>query len=157
LVFAESTGRRLGAIRRLRWEDINWEHRTIRWSAQFDKKRKEWVVPAPEAVLKELRQFQRLFEAVGGWIFASQQNPAVPMGRDAFTELLNKAERRASLPKLEGGLWHPYRRKWTTERKHLSPTNVAAAGGWKNTATLLTCIRSPQTTRSSPSRLRSAK
>ena len=29
------------------------------------------------------------------------------------------AKEKAGLPKLEGGLWHPYRRKWATERKYL--------------------------------------
>jgi integrase len=143
LVLAESTGRRLGSIRRLRWEDIHWEHQTIRWSAQFDKKRKEWVVPVPDGVLKELRHFQRLLGAVGGWIFASETTSETLMDRDAFKRLLERAERRAGLPKLDGGLWHPYRRKWATERKHLSLTDVAAAGGWKNTATLLTCYQQP--------------
>ncbi len=47
------------------------------------------------------------------------------------------------LPKLAGGLWHPYRRKWATGRKHLSITDVAAAGGWRDTATLLTCYTQP--------------
>jgi hypothetical protein len=50
---------------------------------------------------------------------------------------------KAQLPKLAGGLWHPYRRKWATERKHLSITDVAAAGGWQDTATLLTCYQQP--------------
>ena len=42
-----------------------------------------------------------------------------------------------------GGLWHPYRRKWATERKHHSLKDVAAAGGWKDTETLLTCYQQP--------------
>lgn len=41
------------------------------------------------------------------------------------------------------GLWHPYRRKWATERKHLPLKDVAAAGGWKDTETLLTCYQQP--------------
>lgn len=49
----------------------------------------------------------------------------------------------ADLPKLKGGLWHPYRRKWATERKHLSIKDVAVAGGWKDHETLLTCYQHP--------------
>ena len=49
----------------------------------------------------------------------------------------------AKLPKLRGGLWHPYRRKWATERKHLPIRDVAAAGGWNDTETLLTCYQQP--------------
>ncbi len=33
-------------------------------------------------------------------------------------------------------LWHAYRRKWATERKHLPDADVAAAGGWANPNTL---------------------
>lgn len=42
---------------------------------------------------------------------------------------------------MTGGLWHPYRRKWATERKHHALTDVAAAG--KDTETLLTCSQQP--------------
>lgn len=35
-------------------------------------------------------------------------------------------------------LWHAYRRKWATERKDLPLKDVAAVGGWKDVATLIT-------------------
>lgn len=60
-----------------------------------------------------------------------------------FNKWLRVAEVHADLPKLKGGLWHPYRRKWATERKHRSPTDVAAAGGWKDLDTLLRCYQQP--------------
>jgi hypothetical protein len=53
------------------------------------------------------------------------------------------AERKAGLPKLRGGAWHPYRRKWATERKHLPITDVAAAGGWADVQTLIDCYQQP--------------
>ena len=59
--------------------------------------------------------------------------------RDTLNSWLEKAEKRAKLDRLEGGLWHPYRRKWATERKHHPLKDVAAAGGWKDVNTLLTC------------------
>jgi hypothetical protein len=37
----------------------------------------------------------------------------------------------------QGSLWHGFRRKWATERKGLPLGDVAAAGGWRNTETLL--------------------
>ena len=45
-------------------------------------------------------------------------------------------ENLAKLPEVEGGDFHPYRRKWSTERKHLPDVDVAAAGGWSNTRAL---------------------
>jgi len=47
------------------------------------------------------------------------------------------------LPKLDGGLWHPYRRAWATSRKHLPTVDVAAAGGWSDVGTLLRCYQRP--------------
>lgn len=51
------------------------------------------------------------------------------------------AERAAGVEKLEGSLWHAYRRKWASERMHLPLKAVADAGGWKDTTTLLTCYQ----------------
>lgn len=141
LVLAEATGRRLGSIRQLRWDDVDFERGTIRWRAEADKKRKEWVVPIPGPLLEELRQARRKLGAVGGWLFAAEKNPEVPMDRHLFDKWLTVAEQRAGLEKLVGGLWHPYRRKWATERKHLPLKDVAAVGGWTDTETLLNCYQ----------------
>jgi hypothetical protein len=53
------------------------------------------------------------------------------------------AERIAELPKLRGGVWHPYRRKWATARKGLPLADVAQAGGWKSQETLARCYQQP--------------
>jgi integrase len=143
LVLAEATGRRLGSIRQLRWEDIDFHRPTIRWRAEADKKGREWVIPVPASLLEELKQFRRKLGAVGGWLFAADHNPERPMDRHLFDRWLMVAEGAAKLPKLEGGLWHPYRRKWATERKGHSLKDVAAAGGWQDTETLLKCYQQP--------------
>jgi hypothetical protein len=62
-----------------------------------------------------------------------------------FDKWLRVAEETAKLPKLSSGMWHPYRRMWATERKHHSLKDVAAAGGWKDTETLLTCYQQADT------------
>jgi hypothetical protein len=63
------------------------------------------------------------------------------MSRHCARDLLLRAERLAGLEPLDGSLWHAYRRKWATERKHLPAVDVAAAGGWKNTTTLARCYQ----------------
>jgi integrase len=143
LVLAEATGRRLGSIRQLHWEDIDFGKGMIRWRAEADKKRRESVVPLPPKLVDELRAFRRVLSAVAGLVFAAEKDAKRAMDRHLFDHWLAYAERKAGLPKLVGGLWHPYRRKWATERKHLSITDVAAAGGWRDTATLLTCYTQP--------------
>ena len=78
------------------------------------------------------------------WTFdESLAGAAEPMDRHLFDKWLTVAERVAGLPKLVGGLWHPYRRKWATERKAHPIKDVAAAGGWKDVETLLTCYQQP--------------
>ena len=143
LVLAEATGRRLGSIRQLRWEDVDLQHEQIRWRAEADKKGRESVVPIPTELAEELRVFRRRLGAVGGWVFSGERLPDQPMDRHLFDRWLTVAEQKAKLPKLNRGLWHPYRRKWATERKHLSLKDVAEAGGWKDTETLLTCYQQP--------------
>ncbi len=54
---------------------------------------------------------------------------------------LRRAEVMAQLPKQRGSLWHAYRRKWATERKHLPDADVAAAGGWKELESLRQCYQ----------------
>lgn len=142
LVLAEGTGRRIGSIRQLRWDDFDFTGGSVRWRAEADKKRKEWVVPLPDALLEEVRRFRlKLGGAFGGLLFPSRRDVARPMGREVFQKALVHAESHAELPKLPGGLWHSYRRKWASERKHLPLVDVAAAGGWKDTQTLVNCYQ----------------
>ena len=64
-----------------------------------------------------------------------------PWPRELFGQVLDQAERKAKVPKLPGGRWHPYRRKWAIERKSNAVSDVMAAGGWKDVNTLLTCYQ----------------
>jgi len=68
LVLAESTGRRIGSIRQLRWEDIDLNGSTIHWRADADKKRKIGLFPYHQLLVEELKIFQRKLSTVGGWI-----------------------------------------------------------------------------------------
>jgi hypothetical protein len=81
--------------------------------------------------------------AVGGWCFPAEGNPEIPVRADVLKQWLRAIEKDAGLAKPRGGLWHAYRRKWATERRHLPIKDVAAAGGWKDIATLLRCYQQP--------------
>jgi integrase len=141
LVLAEGAGRRIGSIRRLRWSDINSDPPSIRWRAEFDKKRREQVVPIPEALASEIKTAQVRLAAVGDDWVIKQANRDAPWAPAQCQDLLRRAERAAGVERLNGGLWHAYRRKWATERKDLPLKDVAAAGGWKDVTTLLTCYQ----------------
>ena len=69
-------------------------------------------------------------------LFPAPNHAEKPMRRDVAARWLLKAERLAELPRLVGGVWHPYRRLWATERKQYSDIDVAAAGGWKDVKAL---------------------
>jgi hypothetical protein len=45
---------------------------------------------------------------------------------------LTRAEKLAKLAKLARGGFHPFRRMWASERRHLPAQDVAAAGGWRS-------------------------
>jgi hypothetical protein len=81
----------------------------------------------------------KLGGAFGGLVFPLVADRDVAMSGDKFSSLLERAERHAKLPKLEGGLWHAYRRKWVTERKHWPLKDVLVALGSKDLKTLVTC------------------
>ena len=139
LVLAEAAGRRLGAIRQLRWEDVDFEASEVTWRADSDKKGVMWIVPLPADLLAELAAFRRTLGAIAGWVFGGERGAEHAMDRHLFDKWLIEAERKAGLEKLVGGAWHPYRRKWAMERKHWPLADVAAVGGWKDIETLLKC------------------
>ena len=60
-----------------------------------------------------------------------------PVTRHLAAYWLKEAFQRGKIDKPKGGLWHMFRRAWATERKDLPLKDVAAAGGWRDTSTLL--------------------
>jgi integrase len=137
LFIAEATGRRLGSIRQLRWEDFKYDRGLVCWRAEADKKGYSWQVPMPQLFLDTMRDYQRRLGAIAGPLFAAPESRDGIMDRHLFDKWLSHAEKVAKQPKLDGSLWHAYRRKWATERKQSNPKDVAAAGGWKDVSTLL--------------------
>ena len=159
LSLARYTGRRADAICQLRVVDVlrtpmqshaclagsgmnvglvdHMPHGAVRWSDKSDKMGFLFVsplsIPAREALDKYLRGSLRLGDAP---LFPSDDTDADPIRRDVVASWLVRAEQKAKLPKLHGGIWHPYRRLWASERKSLADVDVAAAGGWKDTRAL---------------------
>lgn len=83
LTLAEATGRRLGAIRQLKWDDLDLNRSTIRWRAETDKKGKEWVIPIPSSLCEELKTFSvKMGGLFGGWILPSASDATKPVTRE---------------------------------------------------------------------------
>jgi integrase len=145
LVLVEGTGRRVGSVRQLQWPDFDLTRGRIRWRAEADKKRRDSTVPVTSALVEEAKRARAMIaelaelQALQGFVFFAETDSSRPVDRDTLNRWLEIAEKHARLDPLEGGLWHPYRRKWATERKHHPLKDVAEAGGWKDVNTLLTC------------------
>ena len=144
IVVIATTGRRLGSVLGLQWSDIDLEQRTIQWRAELDKGRRTWLSPLPAAAADALvARYRGLGSRSGAYVFPAPKNPDVPASRYLAAGWLRRAYRLAGVEKQRGSLWHAFRRKWATERKHYPVTDVAAAGGWRDINTLLTCYQHP--------------
>ncbi len=105
----------------------------ILWRAANDKQGITHVTPLSRAAREELDRYLAKVARVGDTpLLPAPRNDAAPLGSRLAAHWLLRAEQDAGLPKLLGGLWHPYRRLWATERKGLSEVDVAAAGGWND-------------------------
>jgi integrase len=139
LVVAEGTGRRISGWRNLRWDDVDFQAGTIRWRAEFDKKGYEDVVPMSDTVREALREARKAQRAIGSApVFPAPKGPTRPCDRHLLDNWLRRAVKFAGVKLEPGGMWHSLRRKWATERKGYPVKDVAAAGGWRDEATMLT-------------------
>ena len=134
------TGRRLSAVLQLRYEDLALQdgpYGAIRWPATTDKTGKETVVPIGPDVRAAIDRILQERPGIGkAYLFPAPGDITKPVSRHLAAKWLQQAEKLAGLEKLDGSLWHAYRRRWATERKHLPDVDVAAAGGWANPNTL---------------------
>jgi len=142
LELIEQTGRRISAICQLRADDIRrnaaGEITALRWRPM--KRHVEQVVPVSPETRATLERVLRSRSALGAVpLFPSYRDPARAIAKRQATAWLVEAEQLAKVPHLAGGSWHPYRRKWATERKHLPRRDVKEAGGWTDERSLANC------------------
>ena len=118
LVLAHETGHRIGAIRQLRWSDIDFEGKTIRWRAKHEKTGYEHVTPMTD-----------------------EADPSRCMDSSWAYRFWCRAQTRAGLePKLGRG-WHSLRRKFASDLMDLPLKVLCQLGGWKNAHTVLRCYQ----------------
>lgn len=143
------TGNRISAILELRWEHINLtptedaKYGTITWyaGAVRNKKRHEHTLHLNEPVYRALRAWRKRSAAVSGLVFPSAKKPDTSLFTTTTREWLREAEDLAELEHVDGGGWHMFRRGWATARKDFPVKDVAAGGGWTDTATVLACYQ----------------
>ena len=140
LVLAYETGHRIGAIRHLRWADVDIDRQMIRWRVQHDKIGLEHETPMSPAARSALVAARQQEPAIGDrWIFPAPTDPEVPMSRFLADAWWDRAEKLAKLPPEPGRGWHSCRRTFATELKATPLKDLCELGGWKDPQTILKC------------------
>jgi integrase len=143
LILAHETGHRIGAIRKLRWSDIDLERRVVRWRAEDDKIGFEHVTPLSEAAVEGLDRVRHEAPAIGeAWLLPSLEDAGRPCSRHLLRDWWKRMEKLASLEHVSGLGWHGLRRKFATELKGASLKDLSQLGGWKDPQTILKCYQS---------------
>jgi integrase len=142
LLVAHETGHRGGAVRLLRWDDVNEKAGTVRWRGENDKMRREHVTPLSDAALAALKE---RWPKNGGspWIFPALKDSSQPVARHLLRDWWQQLEKVAKLPHVKGRGWHSLRRKFATECKGLPLRDLMALGGWFNPQTVVLCYTQP--------------
>ncbi len=141
LILANETGHRQSAIRGLRWSDVDFEARTIRWRSEHEKTGYEHVTPLSQRAVDELAAVRGRCLGIGdAWVFPSPRSPDRPLSRNALDRWLYEAQKLAGLDSLG---WHSIRRKFASELRHIPLKDLCELGGWKDPKTILTCYQMP--------------
>lgn len=144
VVVANETGHRVGAVRQLRWSDVDLtrDSACVKWRAELDKIRHEHKTPLSKLAVRELRRARRERSAIGdGWLFPSRSAPTEAVSRHLVRDWWQKLEKAAKIAAEPGRGWHSLRRKFATELKHVPTKDLQALGGWKDHQTILTCYQ----------------
>ncbi len=167
LVAARYTGHRIGAICALKAAEVlrtpeqvqaalaaqgadvalatAFPHGAIVWSAESDKMGLGWITPTSPVLRAELDRYLAKSPAIGAApLFPAPRRPAESFSPLVAARWLVAAERRAKLPKLAGGVWHPYRRLFATELAGVPAKVAATLGGWKDPRTMQVIYQQPE-------------
>ena len=144
LVLAHETGHRIGAIRLLRWSDVDERSATIRWRGEQDKIGFDHATPLSSEARRVLKSERRKHAVIGdAWLFPSPLNPAEPCSRHLLRDWWERLETLAGLKHEAGRGWHSLRRKFATELKDVPLADLCLLGGWKDPQTVLRCYQKP--------------
>jgi integrase len=148
LVLAHETGHRIGAIRLLRWSDVDLECGTVRWRGENDKIGFEHVTPLSGTASEALGRARKVQGAIGdSWVFPSPDDPSKAVSRHLVRDWWERGEVQAEITHEPGLGWHSLRRKFATELKHTPLKDLCYLGGWKEPQTVLKCYqRADETT-----------
>jgi integrase len=144
LVVAHETGHRIGAIRQLRWSDVDLEASRVRWRPEQDKTGFGHTTPLTDEAREALRTArEQRRDDRDGWVFPAPSDPTQPCSRHLLRDWWERAADKAKLPKGERYGWHSLRRKFATELENAGLKTLQDLGGWKSHHTILQCYLRP--------------
>ncbi len=144
LVLAHETGHRIGAIRQLRWTDIDFEGGTVLWRAEHDKSGHEHLTPATVEALDVLGEARRRNPGLGeAPVMPAPRNPSKCIGSRLAQVWWGRAEKLAGLEPKPGRGWHSLRRKFASDLMDQPLKVLCELGGWKTAKTVLQCYQRP--------------
>ena len=142
LVLAHETGHRIGAIRQLRWTDIDFDGRVVRWRAEHDKSGYEHSTPLTADALSALKEARRENPGSGDVpILPAPRNPATCVSSALAQWWWSRAEKLAGLEPKPGRGWHSLRRKFASDLMNQPLKVLCDLGGWKEARTVLQCYQ----------------
>ncbi len=142
LVLAHETGHRIGAIRKLRWSDIDIEGRTIRWRAEHEKSGYEHRTPVTVEAIAVLELARQRNPGSGDApLLPAPWDPSRCLGSCQPRGWWQKAEALAGLEPKRGRGWHSLRRKFASDLMDQPLKVLCELGGWKEAKTVLRCYQ----------------
>jgi len=144
LVLAHETGHRIGAIRNLRWLDIDIEGAMVTWRAKHEKTGREHVTPLTTEAVAALEEASRMNPGTGNDpVLPAPEDPSQCLGRYVAVKWWYRAVTLAGLEPKRGRGWHSLRRKFASDLMDLPLKVLCELGGWKEASTVLRCYQQP--------------
>ena len=142
LVLAHETGHRIGAIRQLRWSDIDLDGGVVRWRAEHEKTGYEHCTPVTAEALAALEWAQRRNPGAGNTpVLPASTDASRCAGRSMVRYWWSRAEKLAGLEPERGRGWHSLRRKFASDLMDQPLKVLCELGGWKTAKTVLQCYQ----------------
>lgn len=146
LVVMYETGHRGSSVRSLKWNDIDFVEKLIRWDPASDKIGFRHETAISEELVTLLQRLRKSQAAVGAvYVFPAHRTrkQPTPFCRHTFAKWWRAAETKAGWAHVARMGGHALRRLFATELKAAPRVDVAYAGGWKSVRTLEEIYQKP--------------